>query len=49
MADDSHFVIPVGPVGAYQELWLYRKEGGELQPALSLGGVSFVPFTREGE
>lgn len=49
MADDSHLVIPVGPVGAYQELWLYRKEGGELQPALSLGGVRFVPLTREGE
>ena len=49
MADDSRLVIPVGPVGAYQELWMYRKVGGELVPAVSLGGVRFVPFTREGE
>ena len=49
MADDSRLVIPIGPVGAYQELWLYSKEGGELQPAVSLGGVRFVPFTRQSD
>ena len=49
MADDSRLVIPIGPVGAYQELWFYSKEGGELQPAFSLGGVRFVPFTRQGD
>lgn len=47
MDDYSRLVIPIGPVGAYQELWVYSKEDGELQPALSLGGVRFVPLTRE--
>lgn len=40
-------VIPVGPVGGYQELWkITRLEEDQFQPE-SLGGVRFVPLTRE--
>jgi protein-L-isoaspartate O-methyltransferase len=40
-------VIPVGPVGAFQTLWQFTADpSGELL-AENLGGVSFVPFTRE--
>jgi protein-L-isoaspartate(D-aspartate) O-methyltransferase len=40
-------VIPVGPVGGYQELWrITRLDESEYQSA-SLGGVRFVPLTRE--
>jgi protein-L-isoaspartate(D-aspartate) O-methyltransferase len=40
-------VIPVGPVGWFQELWRIRRIDGENFRSTSLGGVSFVPFTRE--
>ena len=40
-------VIPVGPVGGYQELWrITRMDESEYQ-STSLGGVRFVPLTRE--
>ena len=39
-------VIPVGPPGGYQELWLIERHGDEFT-AMSEGGVQFVPFTRE--
>ncbi len=40
-------VIPVGPVGGYQELWrITRVDESEYQ-STSLGGVTFVPLTRE--
>jgi protein-L-isoaspartate(D-aspartate) O-methyltransferase len=40
-------VIPVGPVGGYQELWrITRIDETEYQSS-SLGGVRFVPLTRE--
>lgn len=43
----GHLVIPIGPPGSYQTLWLFTKqEDGELD-ANSLGAVRFVPFTRE--
>jgi protein-L-isoaspartate(D-aspartate) O-methyltransferase len=42
-------VIPVGPVGGYQELWkITRIEDNQFERR-SLGGVRFVPFTRLGE
>jgi hypothetical protein len=41
-------VIPIGPPGSYQSLWLFEKVEDELQ-ATNLGEVSFVPFTREEE
>jgi protein-L-isoaspartate(D-aspartate) O-methyltransferase len=42
-------VIPVGPVGGYQELWKIRRTGENEFERSSLGGVQFVPFTRLGE
>jgi protein-L-isoaspartate(D-aspartate) O-methyltransferase len=43
-------VIPVGPVGSYQELWRITRVNAETFRSVSLGGVRFVPFTRrEGE
>jgi protein-L-isoaspartate(D-aspartate) O-methyltransferase len=46
LAPGGQMVIPVGPVGAVQTLWMFVKdESGELV-ALSLGSVKFVPLTR---
>lgn len=43
----GRLVIPVGPPGAYQTLWLViRGEGDEVE-MVNQGGVAFVPFTRE--
>jgi len=40
-------VIPVGPVGGYQELWkITIDEGGQVS-SMSLGGVRFVPLVSE--
>ena len=46
LVEGGRLVIPIGPVGFVQTLWLFEKESGELQ-ATNLGGVSFVPFTGE--
>jgi protein-L-isoaspartate(D-aspartate) O-methyltransferase len=46
LADGGKMVIPVGPVGSYQELWLIERQGDEFTTT-SLGGVVFVPLTRE--
>ncbi len=40
-------VIPVGPVGGYQELWKITRLGEDEFQSKSLGGVRFVPFTRD--
>jgi protein-L-isoaspartate(D-aspartate) O-methyltransferase len=40
-------VIPVGPVGGYQELWRITRIDEDNFRSESLGGVQFVPFTRE--
>jgi protein-L-isoaspartate(D-aspartate) O-methyltransferase len=40
-------VVPVGPVGGFQELWKIRRVDEESYDRLSLGGVRFVPFTRD--
>jgi protein-L-isoaspartate(D-aspartate) O-methyltransferase len=40
-------VIPVGPVGGFQELWRIRRIDDANFRSTSLGGVRFVPFTRE--
>lgn len=42
-------VIPVGPVGGYQELWRITRTSETTLQSVSLGGVSFVPFTRDAE
>ncbi|NIS82381.1 MAG: protein-L-isoaspartate(D-aspartate) O-methyltransferase [Anaerolineales bacterium] len=40
-------VIPVGPVGGYQELWHITRQDEENYQSVSMGGVRFVPLTRE--
>lgn len=42
----ASLVIPVGPVGGYQELWRITRVSEETYRSVSLGGVTFVPFTR---
>ncbi|KAA3656769.1 MAG: protein-L-isoaspartate(D-aspartate) O-methyltransferase, partial [Chloroflexi bacterium] len=43
----GHLIIPVGPVGGFQTLWrVTRVSDGEVQTT-NLGGVRFVPLTRE--
>lgn len=44
LTEGGRLVIPIGPVGFLQTLWLFEKIDGELQ-ATNLGGVTFVPFT----
>jgi protein-L-isoaspartate(D-aspartate) O-methyltransferase len=40
-------VIPVGPVGGFQELWKIQRIAEDQYQTTSLGGVTFVPFVRE--
>jgi protein-L-isoaspartate(D-aspartate) O-methyltransferase len=40
-------IIPVGPVGGFQTLWLITKVSEEEVTTVDLGGVTFVPLTRE--
>lgn len=44
LAEGGRLVIPIGPVGAFQSLWLFDKTDGELQ-ATNMGGVRFVPLS----
>jgi protein-L-isoaspartate(D-aspartate) O-methyltransferase len=46
LKDGGRMVIPVGPVGWYQTLWLITKEDGEAEYH-NKGGVQFVPLTGE--
>ncbi|MCL6431267.1 MAG: protein-L-isoaspartate(D-aspartate) O-methyltransferase [Anaerolineae bacterium] len=46
LADGGRMVLPVGPPGGYQELWLVERHGDQFTTE-SLGGVVFVPLTRE--
>jgi len=43
----GRLVIPVGPPGAYQTLWLVIRREGDKVDMINQGGVVFVPFTRE--
>ena len=43
----GNMIIPVGPVGGYQTLWRVTKVSEEEVRTEDLGGVRFVPFTRE--
>jgi protein-L-isoaspartate(D-aspartate) O-methyltransferase len=45
LKEGGHMVVPVGPPGGYQSLFLITKENGEVK-SQSLGGVRFVPLTR---
>jgi len=44
LKDGGRLVIPVGPPGAYQTLWLVEREGQEFRYE-NWGGVGFVPLT----
>jgi protein-L-isoaspartate(D-aspartate) O-methyltransferase len=46
LGEGGRLVIPIGPVGFTQTLWLFEEEDGELS-ATNLGGVRFVPLTGE--
>ncbi len=46
LKDGGRLVIPVGPVGWLQTLWLVTKQGGEVE-FHNKGGVTFVPLTGE--
>ena len=43
----GHLIIPVGPVGGFQTLWRVTRTGEEEVQTENLGGVRFVPLTRE--
>jgi protein-L-isoaspartate(D-aspartate) O-methyltransferase len=43
----GRLIIPIGPPGSYQTLWLFEKVDGEVR-ATDLGGVMFVPLTGKG-
>jgi protein-L-isoaspartate(D-aspartate) O-methyltransferase len=47
LAEGGRIVIPIGPPGAYQSLWKFVNEEGELK-AYNMGSVAFVPFTGFG-
>ena len=42
--ENGLLVIPIGPIGAVQTLWLFEKVKGEIE-AFNLGPVRFVPLT----
>ncbi len=44
LKEGGRLVIPIGPTGSYQTLWLFEKRGGDLV-ATNLGDVRFVPLT----
>ena len=46
LKDGGRLVIPVGPPGGYQSLWLITKQGDQVLTR-NLGGVRFVPLTGE--
>ena len=48
LIEGGRLVIPIGPIGALQSLWVFTKVNGELE-AMNLGPVRFVPFTRASE
>jgi protein-L-isoaspartate(D-aspartate) O-methyltransferase len=43
----GHVIIPVGPVGGVQTLWRVTRVSEDEVRNENLGGVRFVPFTRE--
>lgn len=49
LKEGAVLVIPVGPVGGYQELWRITRTGPTTLESRSLGGVSFVPLTRSAD
>lgn len=47
LVEGGVMVIPVGPVGGYQELWKITRRAGDEYLSESLGPVRFVPLTGE--
>jgi protein-L-isoaspartate(D-aspartate) O-methyltransferase len=47
LKEGGRLIIPIGPTGAIQTLWLFEKKAGQLE-ATNLGGVMFVPLTGTG-
>jgi protein-L-isoaspartate(D-aspartate) O-methyltransferase len=47
LKEGGRLMIPIGPPGGYQDLWKFINEKGVIT-AYNMGGVSFVPLTREG-
>ncbi len=47
LAEDGRLIIPIGPQGSFQTLWVFSRHNGELESE-NLGAVRFVPFTRAG-
>ncbi len=47
LKEGGRLIVPIGPQGAVQTLWLFEKRGGQLE-ATNLGGVLFVPLTGKG-
>jgi protein-L-isoaspartate(D-aspartate) O-methyltransferase len=47
LRDGGRLIVPIGPQGAVQTLWLFEKAGEEVQ-ASNLGEVLFVPLTGSG-
>ena len=45
LADGGKMVIPIGPPGGYQSLWVLERQGEEILRT-NWGGVLFVPLTR---
>jgi protein-L-isoaspartate(D-aspartate) O-methyltransferase len=45
LKEGGRMVVPVGPPGGYQSMFLVTKENGEVK-SQNLGGVRFVPLTR---
>ena len=46
LVEGGRLVIPVGPPGHYQTLWLVERKGEQFQSS-NLGGVRFVPMLGE--
>ncbi|PKO22705.1 MAG: protein-L-isoaspartate O-methyltransferase [Chloroflexi bacterium HGW-Chloroflexi-1] len=44
LVEGGRLIIPIGPQGSVQTLWLFEKQNGELV-ATNLGAVTFVPLT----
>ena len=47
LAPGGRLVIPIGPIGAVQTLWRFTQGADDELTAENLGGVFFVPFTRD--
>jgi protein-L-isoaspartate(D-aspartate) O-methyltransferase len=47
LRDGGRMVVPIGPQGAIQTLWLFVRSGDDVQ-ASNLGEVVFVPLTGSG-